>query len=313
MTRKQFLTVSLRATTRTTAAEGDRVVVVRFDPPGSWRSDSTALNRALSAAAAALHPAGSEAFWRDVFRPTDTVGLKANCVAKALSTHAEVVSGVVRALDSAGVARDRVIVFDRSVTELRSHGRYRPGSRSDGVRYWGCREAPLQPRYVSMTAGDVQFGVSAIVATACTALVNLPVVKHHAMTGLTLSLKNWYGALERPLLCHGFDRTCDPYIALLNGLPAVKSKVRLVVADALVVMCDGGPYGPGVQWECGRLIVGWNPVAVDVVGLRILNDGRRKHGLQALPMPGYLRSAIRGVGGLDPVDTRRLEVVEVAV
>ena len=57
-------------------------------------------------------------------------------------------------------------------------------------------------------------------------LINLPVLKDHDGAGVTIALKNMYGAIHNPNKYH--PNGCDPYVADLNMLPEIRSRMKLI-------------------------------------------------------------------------------------
>ena len=70
-------------------------------------------------------------------------------------------------------------------------------------------------------------------------VINLPILKDHEMAGITFSMKNMYGVVDRPFLLH--PNNCNPGVADVNAIPAVRAKVWFTVGDAISSVYDGGP------------------------------------------------------------------------
>ncbi len=118
-------------------------------------------------------------------------------------------------------------------------------------------------------------------AAACTALVALPALKAHWLTGIGTVLKNYITFSGRPSSYHGADNVKLGEVWLL---PQVKGKTRLVVVDALRPLCDKGPQpDPRYMWPYRGLLGGTDPVAVETVCLRIITEKRRA--LRGEPWP----------------------------
>jgi len=67
-------------------------------------------------------------------------------------------------------------------------------------------------------------------------------------------------------------------------LPHVKGKTKLILVDALYPLCDKGPQAdPRYKWPYSGLIAGTDPVAVETVCLRIIEEKRRA--LRGEPWP----------------------------
>jgi len=118
-------------------------------------------------------------------------------------------------------------------------------------------------------------------AKTCTALISLPALKAHWLTGIGAVLKNYIMFSGMPSRYHGEDSS---RLGEVWHLPDVKGKTRLVIVDALYPLCDKGPQAdPRYQWAYKGLIVGMDPVAVETVSLKIITEKRRQ--LKGEPWP----------------------------
>ncbi len=130
--------------------------------------------------------------------------------------------------------------------------------------------------------------------TQCDYLINVPVIKSHNLCGITGALKNYYGAIAiQDTILHNFNpikslvraekvhaNNCNPQIAVVASHPLIRKKTRLHIADALVPMYDGGPYGPP-QWINGQLLISQDPVAIDYQAFQIIERKRQEKGLES--------------------------------
>ena len=115
----------------------------------------------------------------------------------------------------------------------------------------------------------------------CTALISLPALKAHWITGIGTVMKNYIMFSGRPSWYHGQN---SAKLGEIWHLPAVKGKTRLVLVDALFPLCDRGPQvNPRYRWAYNGLIAGTDPVAVEAVCLRIIEEKRRD--LRGEPWP----------------------------
>ena len=64
--------------------------------------------------------------------------------------------------------------------------------------------------------------LSNTLAHTCDAVINLPVLKDHGIVGVTLALKNLFGAIHNPNKYH--TNAGDPYVADVNMFPASPAK-----------------------------------------------------------------------------------------
>jgi hypothetical protein len=118
-------------------------------------------------------------------------------------------------------------------------------------------------------------------AKRCTALICMPALKGHWLTGIGTVLKNYIMYSGRPTNYHGEKSAKLGEIWLI---PEVKGKTRLVLVDALHPLCDKGPQSdPRYKWAYNGLIAGTDPVAVETVGAHIITEKRRE--LRGEPWP----------------------------
>ena len=107
---------------------------------------------------------------------------------------------------------------------------------------------------------------------ACTALIAMPALKAHWLTGIGTVLKNYIMFSGKPSNYHDEN---SAKLGEIWNLPFVKGKTRLVLVDALRPLCDKGPQpDPRYRWTYKGLIAGTDPVAVETVGLRIITNKR---------------------------------------
>lgn len=114
-----------------------------------------------------------------------------------------------------------------------------------------------------------------------TALICMPALKAHWLTGIGTVLKNYILYSGDPQSYHFKD---SAKLGKIWNLPQVKGKTRLILVDALRPLCDKGPQvDPRYQWTYNGLIAGTDPVAVDAVGLKIIQAKREE--LRGEPWP----------------------------
>jgi hypothetical protein len=116
---------------------------------------------------------------------------------------------------------------------------------------------------------------------ACTALIGLPGLKAHWLTGIGTVLKLYILYSGSPRSYHQQDNS---KLGEIWNLPFVKGKTRLVLVDALHPLCDKGPQpDPRYKWAYNGLIAGTDPVALDTVCLKIIMNKRES--LRGEPWP----------------------------
>jgi uncharacterized protein (DUF362 family) len=91
-------------------------------------------------------------------------------------------------------------------------------------------------------------------------LINMPILKHHSVTKVTIGLKNMMGLVWDRQYFHSSDLT-----RAIAELTAYK-KPDLIIMDAIRGIVDHGPIGPGTIKEWKQVVFGADPVAVDAYG-----------------------------------------------
>jgi uncharacterized protein (DUF362 family) len=268
------------------------------------------LDAALSRATGA---ASVTAAWRKLFNPNDTVGIKVNCLSSAgkyLSSHPELVDCITTRLVSAGVPQDQIIIWDRSNWELENAG-YEINRESRAVKCYGTDAEGVGYSNELIISGSVASKISKILSTYCTAIINVPVLKDHNIAGLTLSLKNFFGAINDPNKYHD---NINASVADLNASPLIKEKTKITIGDALKAIYDYGPgYNPQYTWNYNGLLVSTDPVAIDQIGATIIEKKREEAGLPSLAQvgrpPNYIAIAADAEHKLGTNDPEKIELV----
>lgn len=246
--------------------------------------------------------------WNQLFRADDTVGLKVNCLAgRGLSTHPEVAHGIIEGLKLAGIPAEHIIIWDKTNRDLK-RGDYQINTGKRGVKCFGTDALRNGYEATPSTAGQVGSLFSTILSQYCSATINVPLLKDHDLSGVSISLKNFYGAIHNPNKYH--QNNCNPYIADLNTHPYIQKKVKLIICDALLPQYHGGPsFKPQWTWKFGALLFSLDPVALDAVGADLIEQQRRQYGMPSLREAGrhpqYIHTAAEyglGVDDLSQID-----------
>lgn len=125
--------------------------------------------------------------------------------------------------------------------------------------------------------------------------INLPILKHHNMTKVTLGLKNMMGLVWDRGYFHRTD-----LMQCIAELAAFR-KPHLTIVDATRGIIDNGPMGPGTIREWNQVIFGVDPVAVDSCAATLF-------GVKPAEI-GYITAAAQLSVG--EIDLRKLTVVKV--
>jgi len=115
----------------------------------------------------------------------------------------------------------------------------------------------------------------------CNALVSLPALKAHWLTGIGTVFKNYITFTGSPSSYHDAN---NANLGEIWTKPHVKGKTKLVLVDALRPLCDKGPQpDPRYMWQYKGLIAGTDPVAVETICLKVLMQKRQA--LRGEPWP----------------------------
>lgn len=316
LNRRDLLKASLGAFWAGPVEGRSRVVISRdsaLRAAGATPDEKRVLNlldRALQACFDSDTPVDA---WKQVVRPGETVGLKVNGLAGrgTASTSVRLVEAVCERLQQAGVPAKQIVVWDRLTSDLESAG-FHDGSLGARVRCIGNDEAGYEDELaVFGRAGSL---MSRTLTRTCDAVINLPVLKDHGIAGVTMALKNLFGAIHNPNKYHG--NVGDPYVADVYMLPPIRQKVRLTICDAMTAQYEGGPsYMPQWSWPFNGLLVSRDPVALDYIGWQIIEKKRAEKGLPSLRAlqrePTWIATAADARHRLGANDPKRIDRVEV--
>ena len=316
ITRRGLLEAGFATTfvARAAAPEKSKVVIAR-DPnlrAGASPDPSRVLkllDRAVQSFYACDSPLDA---WKKVVRPGEVVGLKVNCLSgRGAATNPVLVEAICERLQQAGIAQKDIVIWDRLNSDLESAG-YRVAARKDRIRCVGNDTAGYDGELaVHGSAGSL---LSNTLTRTCDTVINLPVLKDHGIVGVTLALKNLFGAIHNPNKYH--TNAGDPYVADVNMFPEIRRKVRLTICDGITAQYEGGPsYMPQWSWPYNGLMVARDPVALDYTGWQILERKRKEEGMKPLRElhrePLYIATAADGRHQIGTNDPARIELVEV--
>jgi hypothetical protein len=190
--------------------ERSRVVVSR-DPKlreGGAGVDSARLLKMLDHGVQSLWGIDSplEA-WTKVVRPGEVVGLKVSCLAgRGISTSVPLVDAICERLQQVGVRE--IVIWDRLNSDLES-ARFKIRERGQGIRCFGNDVLGYEDDLA--VYGNAGSRMSRTLTQVCDAVINLPVLKDHSITGVTIALKSMFGAIHNPNKYH--LSAGDPYVA----------------------------------------------------------------------------------------------------
>ena len=151
----------------------------------------------------------------------------------------------------------------------------------------------------------------ATVLKNCDALINIPVLKSHMLSGISFAMKNHYGSIYYPDKLHSGSMK---EIAALNALTEIKDRTRLIIGDALSAnlrFANSFPYWQE-DWYGDSIFMSFDPVAHDAMGLKLLISELEKDGDSGAALVGmstqYLSYAAEL--GLGTRDEANMEFIE---
>jgi len=292
--------------------------VVRTHHAGVWSGDKLvpgAIRQMLDASITKLTGlSDAPTAWAALFKPTEKIAIKVNVFRNSLIwTHLPLVMAVTDSLKQVGIPPERIVVFDYYTDELKT-ANYPVNEKGPGVRCYGTdfdQGDSIKGYTEGWKAGTKSVELSNILL-GCDALINMPILKSHMITGLTFALKNHFGSVSSPASLH---YPYDQSLAGLNALPPIKDRTRLIVGDILTANLhyrSGFPYWDS-DWTGDSILMSFDPVAHDTVGLQILTDLVKDNSsymdaITAMAAPYLKSSAEIGLGTNDP---KHMELMEV--
>jgi len=128
-------------------------------------------------------------------------------------------------------------------------------------------------------------------------VINVPIAKHHNLSGATMALKNWYGIIggHRSVLHQKIDESIVDLATFM--------KPTLTVLDAYRILVANGPQGGDLSdvRQMNTVAAGIDQVAIDAFGASLF--GKKPEDF------GFIRLAsLRGIGRMDLNKVRLKEI-----
>jgi uncharacterized protein (DUF362 family) len=243
--------------------------------------------------------------WENIFASSERVGIKVSCLpGEKFSTSVNLVRAIVSCLKRAGIKSENIIIWERTIRELRKGG-FSP--ESFDCRVIGTDELQGNGYYNNISIHKSIGSCFSRVLGDVDGLISVPILKDHDLSGVSIGMKNFYGAIHNPNKFHA--NNCNPYIADLCSHPLIRNKLRLVICDASRIQYHNGPaYSPRYVIEYGKLLISTDPVALDYHGWQIIEEQRRRFKLPGLGdenrSPGYILTAQKNGLGNTLADLR---------
>ena len=233
--------------------------------------------------------------WLSIFpgiMSSSIIGIKVNSFNYKLPAHPEVALATANSIKNMQVGGslfnpNNIILWDRYDGELTT-ARYVINTQDTEVRCFGTQNPVVggNDYSIDLQVYDFITHPSKIITNFCNFLISLGCLKNHEHAGVTLSMKNYIGAISDFSLMH--PNHCDPYIpALLRQIQDLFGNIhRISIIDALFGTSVHG-QGADPEFTYNGIVMGTDPVAVDYIGMKILED----HGCPTVGDASYIASA----------------------
>lgn len=272
--------------------------------------------------------------WRSLVQPGDRVGIKISAAGgKFFSTHKGVVEAIVQGLESAGIPRKDVIVWDR--TGLATAGYVnRPGgyqvksiepaqgydpeavisSGMLGKLIWGDLEFSKKPAEqkgivpIERDQLSQDSHLCKILSHSVTKIINVPVLSTSEECGMAGCLYN--ATVPNVDNWRRFGGN-DSFICDLYGDERIGKKVVINIMDGLIAQYAGGPeFQPNYSFQHATIYASKDPVALDAVALSQIEQWRSQAKLPRIaPRASYLLTASQM--GMGAITQERIELRQV--
>jgi hypothetical protein len=278
------------------AAFGQSRVVVVFDTNSvvGTTIDTTVVKIMMNAGIKALTDSGSVGgAWRSCFpglTGSQNIALKINTINTALPSHPQVATAILRGLVQMPVGATtfrpwRLMLYDdRSESNITGSGfTLNPNTsnvldttrmRCRGNSRWG-----YQAKTYNIVGSSERF--ASAFTDSSTFLINHCVLKDHSVGNAeyTITMKNHFGSVNAAgMMNHSDGRQQIPQLNRYIR-DSLNRRERVYVLDALFAIYNGGPGG-SPQAIPRIIVLSKDPVACDSMGVEMINNLRRAHGLQ---------------------------------
>jgi uncharacterized protein (DUF362 family) len=204
---------------------------------------------------------------------------------QAANTNPDVVAEVIRQCSIAGAKR--VIVTDVSCNDPRRC--FQRSGIAEAARLAGAEVVlpdPAMFKDVDLQGETLRAWPVLDLFLNADKIINVPIAKHHSLTGTTLGMKNWYGMLGGPR--HQLHQKIHESLADLADFV----RPTLTIVDCYRILARNGPTGGSLQDVILKktLVAGTDPVALDAYVAKAYWN------LEVSSLPYLKMAANRGLG-----------------
>ena len=225
--------------------------------------------------------------WKSCFpglTRSQNIALKINTINTGMPTHPQVARSVLHGLTQmqltggSFIASHLIAYDDRAESNITGSG-YGVPTDTSGMRCGSNSRWGYQTKAYSILGTSERFACAFTDSSAF--LINSCVLKDHSQVEYTITMKNHYGSINSPgSMAHSPStarRQVPELVRVIRDSLGGKEKVYLI--DALFTMYDGGPKSKA-QSVTRTIVLSKDPVACDSMGVEMINNQRRAHGLQ---------------------------------
>jgi len=258
--------------------------------------------------------------WSQFFTPQEIVSLKVNTLGQDNLFGTEymqhfngITTAIINGLKEIKLPEQNMFIWERSDEEL-INGGYTIQREEGKLRIMGTRQQRKGPNEgfnpESYPVGNLTTRVHSFITDLSTSYINIPVMKTHGIAGMTGSLKNHYGSIDNPREFHPNNST-NPGIPEINAIPVIRDKQKIIIADALLGVFDGGPrWNRDKLWVNNEIIIGTDPVAVDTIMMTKLDTKRELEGFESIE-PNAIHLPLSEELGLGNHDYAAIDKIEI--
>lgn len=276
--------------------------------------------------------ADTTAAWRSLVGTQDVVGIKVfSTPGPQIGTRLSVVAGVVEGLLAANVPAQRIIIWDRQLSDLRAAG-FVELAREHGVRVAGALDTGWDetqfyefPLLGQLVFGDLEFQkkedgvgrksfVTKLLTTNITKIISIAPLLNHNSIGVSGHLYSLaLGSVDNTIRFEGDPAKLAQAVPEIFALPGVGERVVLNITDALICQYQGEQsLRLHDSIALNQLRFSTDPVALDVLSVQEIN-AQRVRAAEALAsrtnrLDLYRNAALLELGS---ADANKIELREV--
>jgi hypothetical protein len=260
------------------------------------------------------------AAWLSLVSTQDTIGLKVfSSPGAASGTRQPVVAAIIETLLDAGIAPEKIVIWDKRLIDLRLAGYLELAERFN-VRVAGAIDRGFDPEvsYPNQIIGRLVYGdldfqkrgegvgrnsyVSTLLTREITRIVNITPLLNHNLAGVSGVLYGLgVGSVDNVLRFEDADRLSS-VLPELYALPEIGDRVALNVVDGLICQYRGEERTLlHYSTPLNQVWFSKDPVAVDVLALIELARHNKDRKLPKSTHLIYENAALLDLGVADPV------------